>query len=654
MPRRSPAGSADAGSPPLLLVAAGAAIAFLLTLLFRFNSAEFANDHFMHLAEGRQVLSGEWPVRDFFDFGLPLQVLTSAVTLVWSGPNLYGEALVTSAFIAGGAAFTFAAAAAYARSVTIATAVTLIAVATLPRLYNYPKVFFYAWALWAAWRYAQRPEPRRAVMLGAAVGSAFLFRHDHGLYIGLASIPLFVITHWGQVRTGVGLFARYAGTVVLLALPFLLFVQFTVGLPWYLSDLVPGVETSTAPRFNLLPIAVDARAPLVRLDDPPVRRISVRWRDTLDAATREGLETKYHLGAPVADGPATWSYVALDESHATIRALVDDPAVVDTNGIDRGAGVLAVRELWYEWLNRRVPLFRLHLLPGLFAPANALALWYYLTWLIALAALLLLVTAWWRGQLPRQEGAAASMAVLLSLIVIETLVRGSPDSRLPDVSATVAITMAWAAGRWVRGAASRGRTALRVAAVTILGCLLLWSTGTYARAGETLDATRLLVGPSAVLDRFQGMRARLRRAPIEEWDETAGGYRGLTRYASACTLPEDRLLVTWFEPIVYVYADRDFAGGRVFFDGGWHDSTRDQQFTVDRLRRQRVPVVFIRDEFDLMFRKYFPLVAAYVDANYVRTAPTDHPEQVTGYQVWLQKGRTPVRTYTRLGLPCFR
>ena len=29
-------------------------------------------------------------------------------------------------------------------------------------------------------------------------------------------------------------------------------------------------------------------------------------------------------------------------------------------------------------------------------------------------------------------------------------------------------------------------------------------------------------------------------------------------------------------------------------------------------------------------------------------------DQMAGYQVWVDKSRTPVQTYERLGLPCYR
>src|SRR4051812_6568015 len=388
MPKRSAAVStADsvsagvdrASTTPTVPIAIGATVAFVLTFLFRYLSAEFTNDHFMHLAEGRAGLFGEWPVRDYFDFGLPLQVLTSTVTLLASGHNLFGEALVTVTFIAAGVACTFAVTASLTRSVPNAAAAAMIAALAAPRLYNYPKAFFYVCALWVAWRYAHQPCLRRRIALGWIVAAAFLYRHDHGIYVGVASIVLFVIVHWGQPTIGVTAFAQYAGTILLVVAPFLLFVQLTIGLPWYLADLAPGAAAPVAAAFAALPISVDREAPWIAVDPPAERRFNVRWRDTLDPAARASLESKYRLVFPKPEGPATWSYVTADEGHANIRALVDDPQVVDTNGIDRAAGVLAVRELWYEWLQRRVPPVRMHLLPGLFRDANALPLFYYAT-----------------------------------------------------------------------------------------------------------------------------------------------------------------------------------------------------------------------------------------------------------------------------------
>ena len=50
-------------------------------------------------------------MRDFFDPGALLQYYASAAALLWSGHNLFGEALLTAGFIAAGAGLTFFAAA---------------------------------------------------------------------------------------------------------------------------------------------------------------------------------------------------------------------------------------------------------------------------------------------------------------------------------------------------------------------------------------------------------------------------------------------------------------------------------------------------------------------------------------------------------------
>lgn len=652
---RSPAGRAeDVGQPRRWFVVAGGGVSFVLTFLYRFLSTDLANDHFMHLAAGRQVLHGEWPVRDFFDFGLPLQILTSSAALLWSGYNLYGEVLVTCAFVAAGAALAFVVSAHLSRSIPIATAAGVITALSSPRLYNYPKVFWYVCALWLAWRYVQKPTTARLAVFAVGVALAFLYRHDHGLYIAVSSLPLFVIIHWGEPRVALVAFGRWCAIGLLVISPFLVFVQATVGLPWYLSDLVPGAQVSIAARFNALPFTVDRAQPWVAFDPPADRRISVRWKPDLDPATRAEREAAHHLTTPIADrSPNTWSYAVTDESRAAIRALVDDPAVEDTNGINRGAAELDVREYWYETLQRQVPLLRLHVLPGLFSKPNTLPAFYYLTFAIPLIGVVTLAAAIYRGTLSRRQLAIVTMSVLMSLVVVETLVRGSPDSRLPDVTGAVAVTGAWATGWWVRSSDGRVNRVRAAAGVTVF-LLIAWIVGTFASAGDALITSRLLAGPTGTVSRFAEMRARLLRYPITNWAEDDQGYPGLTRYAYECTQPSDRLLVTWFEPAIYFYADRDFAGGRVFFDGGWHDSPRDQQFTVDRLRQQQVPLVFVRDMFELMYRKDFPMVAAYVDANYERVFPAANPGQIAGYQVWVAKSRPAVRTYARLGLPCFR
>ena len=79
-----------------------------------------------------------------------------------------------------------------ARRVSGSVPAALVAVALLvalePRHYNYPKIVLYAVGLWLAWAYADRPGRLRLVALATLVPLAFLFRHDHLVYLGTLAL----------------------------------------------------------------------------------------------------------------------------------------------------------------------------------------------------------------------------------------------------------------------------------------------------------------------------------------------------------------------------------------------------------------------------------------------------------------------------------
>jgi len=150
------------------------------------------------------------------------------------------------------------------------------------------------------------------------------------------------------------------------------------------------------------------------------------------------------------------------------------------------------------------------------------------------------------------------MAALLGMVVVQTLVRGSPDSRLPDVAGPMAVIGAWIAAWWLQ--------------------------------------------------------------------------RG------------------WFEPRIFFYAERRFAGGQVYLHPNWHASDADQRLTIERLEAQRVPLVLERQ--DQGYEPRFPLLHAHVEQHY-----TDVPiaaQRMRGYRVRVDRRLTPTGTYEPLGLPCFR
>lgn len=639
----------DAGAPadrPALI--AGTIAVFLATFLFRFLTIDFTNDQFQHLARARQILLGELPVRDFFDPGLIGQYYASAAALRWSGHNLYGEGLLNVAFIAAGAALNFAVSARLTRSYWLALASTFLVVISMPRLYNYPKLFFYVAALAGAWRYAWRPTRGNLVLLAAITAIAFLFRHDHGVYIGLSMAALMAIVHWPRLDRAALSWVTCGAITFAFLLPWIIFVQSTVGLPRYFTGITPQMRHVSTVRFNWLPISIDWSAPVYTVAPPPDRRIHVRWADEIDDAAREARQGKYGLTKPDrVEGP-TWSYSPSDERPETIRALLNDPAVADTHGIDRPRSALAVRELWYERLRRWFPPLRTHFLPGVFDADNALGWFYYMTVLLPFAALMMLIVLLWRQQIARPEAAVVAMAILLSCIVVQTLVRGSPDSRLADVSSPICVIGAWVASRCLIA----GRRRLTLPAIAALFLVSTWSIGTDAHTGDALITSRILTGPAGIAWKWDQVSERLKARPISNWERTDSGVRGLGRYVFECTEPFDRVLVAWFAPEIFFFGERGFAGGQVYLRARWHASELDQRLTIERMQQERVPIVLVREDQEPEYRTGFPLVHSYVQQRY-KLAPASS-DQIRGYQVYVDRQIAPSGTYDQLGLPCYR
>ena len=160
---------------------------FLFTALFRFLQLKdgFPNDHFVYIAAGQQILIGDWPTRDFLDSGLPLMHFASALSQRMLGQPLFAEAVLTCAAFALASVLTAAAVRELTGSRVLALLAVILEVAIVTRTYGYPKVLAYAAAFLILQRYVTRPTIGRLLALAAAIVVAFLFRHDHGLYLGI-------------------------------------------------------------------------------------------------------------------------------------------------------------------------------------------------------------------------------------------------------------------------------------------------------------------------------------------------------------------------------------------------------------------------------------------------------------------------------------
>jgi len=168
---------------------------FGVTVAFRFLALKngFANDHFIYISAGRQMLFGEWPTRDFVDPGQPLMFAASALFQDLLGPTLLAEGMLVSIAFGLGAALTALAVRQLTGSIALAVLAALLEIAVFPRTYSYPKVAVYALVLWLYGWYLSRPDLPRLFAMASGVAIAFLFRHDHGLYLGTGAVLAIVL-----------------------------------------------------------------------------------------------------------------------------------------------------------------------------------------------------------------------------------------------------------------------------------------------------------------------------------------------------------------------------------------------------------------------------------------------------------------------------
>ena len=210
-----------------------AASVFLFALLWQFLTYNgFPNDHYFHVARARQMLLGELPVRDFVDPGAPLQYVLSAGARWLLGDAAGPELLVVALGVAVGAATTAIAASWLARSIVVAVGVAFLEILASPRSYSYPKMLLYGIAGCVIVAVATQATRARVFAAAALTALAFLMRHDHGLFIGVACAAALVLSAAG-VKDAARRFGMFAAAVAVLLAPWALWVQYYQGLVPY-------------------------------------------------------------------------------------------------------------------------------------------------------------------------------------------------------------------------------------------------------------------------------------------------------------------------------------------------------------------------------------------------------------------------------------
>jgi len=271
-----------------ILTAVMAVVLFVWSWLYRYNDLDGAvaglvDDHYFYMVRGWQLLYGEWPDRDFVDPGAPLTFVLAALTQLVGGRGTWSEIAFCVTALSIATTLTFWAARRASGSIVIGVCAAVLQAALLPRYYNYPKVLIYAVAFPLLWSYVDQPSMRKRVALAVLSVTALLFRHDHGLFIGLASVATILLqAHVGWLARIRHLVA-YALLAAACTLPYLGWLHWNGG-------VLPHVRTANSYSQRdraRAPLLLPAFAVTPQPDEQPVDEDADWWqRGVFEQANR--------------------------------------------------------------------------------------------------------------------------------------------------------------------------------------------------------------------------------------------------------------------------------------------------------------------------------------------------------------------------------
>lgn len=646
--------SPDVASAKVLVLAGTLAGVVLVST----GDGQLYDTNFQTLWEATGLLGGDHPYRDFFEWGLPLQAAVSAAAQILSGHRLIGEFLVQWLCIVAGIVISMHLALQLSRSVaasSITIGLAILLLAATPT-YHYPKLLFYPLALWMAWRYIEKPDVRRGAALGLTTALAFLFRHDHGVYIGVLAVVAFglaraVVPTSRHVRSMIAESAAYTAAASIVLLPWLAVVHVNEGVPEYVRArmyLYDDWSTSESPYLSLLDIN-PIRTVLGNRSVPPrPATVSLTWNANVDAAERAALEAHYRL-SPLRAGPdetGVWHY---EVPNIYAKELFDLRASLENADSSQG----------FDWEQ----LQRLRA-PAVLPTTDAAQLWLYQ--LALLIPLLLLVSggfdavrAWREGRaLPLDAGRLLAAAAFL--YAIERSLLREPSYALALMPLLAAVGAPLLSRPRTRALSDRrlrtGWAAARLAMAGVLLGVTGLATVAHARGSDIFDIPERArsVGPIFThLMTSPPIDAHQPAAPAysydrEAWENgTVNRGRLLLRYLHDCTRPEDRILVTGSTPYhVNYYANRRVAGGHLFWHHGWRSDPVRERTLFALLEKQSVPFAFSTTDPVLADLKRYPLIYDHVQQHYVEL-------EGTRGLLLVDTRRTPTSQFGRLGFPCF-
>jgi hypothetical protein len=639
-----------------VFIAASAALYHLIL------ASEPLNDQFMSVVWGRELLFGHLPVRDFFEAGEPLTELLSAAAGALVGYRLLSEALVVALGMGLGTWAVFWVTRELTQSTWPAGLAAVLVTIAGGRSYSYPKIVIYAVGAVLIWRYIQQQSRSRLAALACWTGAAFLWRHDHGAYLALATVFTVSLAH-GLTRSTMTRLVQAGALALAVAAPYLAWVQFNRGIVPYVIDgrSVVASELSDHGPFHLPAWPIRRMADVVQVQPqaayaPPV---DIKWADASTSDERDAVLKRFHL---ISDRGISrpGSIRLLDPNPNNIRALVNHPIVEDTSGIDRRTSSVPLAS-WsiFDRIRFRLPWLRINPFPVFDDPEVAAigAAWLFVG--LCLGALAWAARPSLGQDAPALERRKAIIALAgLSIVSLPGLLREPLSVYAPDVVVLPAIFAGWISWElW--GATSSRIPALRWVtrpAVIVLCVLLAFST---SGAGRLRERVSWLSGNWMSFARadatWMGAWQRLVASPpVAFWQgEQAPTTVVLARYVRACTTADAPLLVISLSPDLQYYADRPLASRHFLLGSGRWTSETDQEMSIAKLRKAPPPIVIAQEPFySTTFSVEYPRIAEYVRGEYA-VAGRLPDQKGRAYVILSRTGLTPITTEPRFGWPCF-
>jgi hypothetical protein len=633
-------------------------IALLAALHKMLYASVLVNDDFMHRAYALQLLAGDWPIRDFFDYGMVLMYVTSALAQMVFGYRLLAEAIVIGLVVAVSTFLVFDLVRRLTASTAAASLSAVLFVVAMPRGYGYPKLIVYAVAAVLWWRYVWKPAPSRAVALGVWTAIAFYWRPDHGAYVAIGVTLAMIAAHGASVHTLKECVRAGLVTIALVA-PWLVFASVQMnGLgPFVQSGMTAAVEEhiagQTMPRWPLFRlsdlVSVDRR----ELYAPS---IGVRWTRDSTPESRQQVLDRYGLTVVSTRDEVSQTARVSERTIDAVRALVAEPIVEDTDGIDRGAAQIP-ESTWPTSQRRRFDHWwlRLHVLPTLSKPVEGGEVATILLFALPLAAIALVIPL--RQYLPAVVAAGpligfATFALIVDLGVLRAPfhVRVGDGIVLPGIVMGILVMVALRATRDSR-APARWLTRGAIAVVVLLMMRSL------AGAGQSAERVSWVAGEWESVDRSRGaweeVSGRLMSSPpIEYWrNRNPEVTLRLAAYSRECVPESERILVLWFAPEIYYYSDRLMATRHAFFLSQFGNLPSERAMEIDKLRRWPPTIVFTRATAQRIIRQAFPQTIELLERDYHVAARV---EDADGYLILVRNDRASVHDYGTDRWPCYR